>query len=73
VKREDELLALFERRPALVIRLPLESDRAVLAVDAATFEDELRLRHWLRHTRSFRALRLSLTGFLDELDREEAA
>jgi hypothetical protein len=55
------------RRPTLVIRLPLEGD-VVVRLEAATIEDERRLRSWLRRTRRLELLQHALQGILDDLD-----
>jgi hypothetical protein len=58
--------------PALVIRLELEQPaRLFLAV--ANYDDELRLRSWLRRTRALEALSESVARLLDDLDSREAA
>lgn len=59
------------RRPALRIILPLEGD-AIVRLDAATVEDERRLRAWLRGTRRLELLQHALEGILDDLDALEA-
>ncbi len=59
--------------PALVIRMELE-EFPVILVQADSFEDELRLRRWLRRARAFDSLREQLEDVLDRLDGlEEAA
>jgi hypothetical protein len=55
------------RRPALVIRVPLEGE-AEIRLDARTREDELRLRSWLRKTRRLEHLQHALAVLVDELD-----
>lgn len=60
------------RRPALVFRVPLEGP-AVAVLEADSYEDELRLRSWLRRARSSMLTREGLDKFLDELDTRERA
>jgi len=56
--------------PALHVLLPLEeSGRIVLAAD--TFEDELRLRSWLRRSSALQALPEILARLLDDLDEHD--
>lgn len=58
------------RPPELVVRVPLEgAGRIVIAAD--TFEDELRLRAWLRRSRALDDLAVVLVRLLDELDERD--
>jgi hypothetical protein len=63
------------RPPRLVITLELECDRRGVWLDAETYEDELRLRSWLRRTAALATLSAFLEDVLDNLDRidEDAA
>jgi hypothetical protein len=56
-----------ERRPQLVIIVPLEEPGTIL-LDAATLEDEFRLRLWLRRSSVLKALPGILARLLDDLD-----
>jgi hypothetical protein len=58
--------------PALVIRLPLEGGPA-LQLDVATYEDEQRLRIWLRRAEAVPYLAVSVDELLHDLDEEDAA
>jgi hypothetical protein len=58
--------------PRLAIVIPLEGQGRIM-LDADTFEDELRLRAWLRRSTVFEQLPAVLTQLLDDLDREAAA
>ena len=58
------------RAPVLVIELPLEGSPQ-LRIRAATFEDERRLRVWLRRARGARLFDEALRELLEVL--EEAA
>jgi hypothetical protein len=58
-------------RPALHIELPLES-RGRIVLNAANYEDELRLRHWLRGSREWRGLPEIVGRLLDDLDEHDA-
>jgi hypothetical protein len=53
--------------PRLVIVIPLEGHGRIL-LDAETFEDELRLRGWLRRAPVFERLPAILERLLDDLD-----
>ena len=53
--------------PKLIIVLPLEG-RSRIILDALTHEDELRLRRWLRVSKSFLALPQVAAQLLDDLD-----
>jgi hypothetical protein len=54
-------------RPRLIIVVPLEETGRIV-LDAGTYEDELRLRTWLRRSRVFAVLPDALTRILDDLD-----
>lgn len=57
-----------------MITIPLEGTGRIV-LDAATREDKLRLRRWLRRSRQLHALPACLDRLLDdldELDREAA-
>lgn len=58
------------RPPALHVVIPLEQPGKIL-FDAETFEDELRLRSWLRRSSAFEALPGILTRLLDDLDEHD--
>ena len=58
------------RRPTLVIHLALEGDVRVW-LEAATVEDERRLRAWLRRTRRLELLQHALQNILDDLEEIE--
>lgn len=58
---------MMRRAPELVIRLGLESEVSIV-FEAATREDEMRLRRWLRKTRRLVHLQHALEGLLDDLD-----
>lgn len=69
-------LEVVKRRPALVIRVPLEENVGALYIDAESFDDEIRLRTWLRRTSAFSAIRRQIDHLLDgldELDEERRA
>jgi hypothetical protein len=68
VRRELEVV---KRRPALVIRVPLEENVGALYIDAESFDDEIRLRTWLRRTSAFSAIRRQIDSLLDELDEDD--
>jgi hypothetical protein len=55
----------------LWIELPIESHGRI-TLQAATHEDELRLRHWLRGSSQWRALPVIVARFLDDLDEHDA-
>jgi hypothetical protein len=58
--------------PVLVIEIPLEgSGRA--QIRAESYEDERRLRLWLRHTSRLPTLAVALERCLNFLDEREAA
>jgi len=62
-------------RPALAIRIPYEGV-VQITLEADSHEDELRLRRWLRRSRSLAALPQVLERLLadlDEFDRRKAA
>ena len=61
-------------RPRLVIIVPLE-EKGRIVLEAGTYEDELRLRTWLRRSRAFAVLPEALARILDDLDNadQEAA
>lgn len=59
------------RRPRLVIVIPLES-RGAIRLHADTYEDELRLRMWLRRSNVLAQLPAVLARLLDELDEDAA-
>jgi hypothetical protein len=64
-----------DRIPQLVVFLRLE-EPGVIVLDAASYEDEIRLRTWLRRSRQLETLPDMLGRLLDDLDerdREEAA
>lgn len=54
-------------RPTLRIEIPLEGNGDVY-LDADTYEDELRLRSWLRRSRLLDDLAVILVRLLDDLD-----
>lgn len=62
----------LHQAPALIVRLPLEQPGQIL-LDAASYEDELRLRAWLRRSSAMRALPGILGRLLDDLDAREGA
>jgi uncharacterized protein YjiS (DUF1127 family) len=59
------------RPPAFVVRIELEQ-RARITLDAETYEDELRLRSWLRRSRAMCVLPQVLERLLDDLDAKDA-
>lgn len=61
-------------RPRLIIIVPLE-ETGHIVLDAGTYEDEVRLRTWLRRSRVFALLPDVLARILDDLDNvdQEAA
>jgi hypothetical protein len=60
-------------RPTLVVEVPLEGVHCLILL-ADPFEDELRLRQWLRRSSALEVARLALSCLLDNLDRiDEAA
>ena len=63
---------MTRREPRLVIVTPLEGHGRIV-LDCDTYEDELRLRAWLRRSRSFELLPEILVRLLDDLDRIDAA
>lgn len=67
----EALRANGASRPALVIVLPYEGHGRVI-FDAASHEDELRLRAWLRSSDVFAALPDLLARLLDDLDGWDA-
>jgi hypothetical protein len=56
--------------PALVVTLPLEGIGRIVFV-AASYEDELRLRRWLRTSDEFAALPSILERLLDDMDEHD--
>lgn len=62
----------LQEAPKLVIDLQLEADTAAFTFLADSFEQERRLRVWLRSI-NWSFLDELLEDVLDELDREEAA
>lgn len=56
----------------MVLRLELEQG-AQARVEAATYEDELRLRHWLHRSGTFKRLPANVLRYLDALDEVEHA
>ncbi len=58
--------------PVLVVAIPLE-DAPRVAIVAASYEDELRLRTWLRRARVVERAEIALGALLDELEDREAA
>ena len=57
-------------RPRLVIVIPLEETGRIF-LDAGSYEDELRLRTWLRRSRAFAVLPDVLAGILDDMDNAD--
>jgi len=55
------------RHPRVIIVLELEQPGQIV-LDADCYEDELRLRGWLRRARAFRQLPANLERLLDDLD-----
>jgi hypothetical protein len=62
------------RPPVLAIQYELEHDHGFVVLLADSYEDELRLRSWLRRSTVFAALPALIEQLLDDLDqRDEAA
>jgi hypothetical protein len=61
-------------KPRLLITVPLEGHGTIVLL-AETFEDEMRLRAWLRRSKAFAALPALVERLLKDLDRidEDAA
>jgi len=57
-----------KRPPALVLRLEFEGGPSVV-LEAASYEDELRLRAWLRRAMAVRALVAVVEDALDALEQ----
>jgi hypothetical protein len=55
------------RHPRLIIVLELEQPGQIV-LDADTYEDQRRVREWLRRSRAFQRLPEVLERFLDDLD-----
>jgi hypothetical protein len=53
--------------PRLIVELPFEQ-RGRILFDCETFEDEKRLRLWLRHSEALHGLPETLERLLDDLD-----
>jgi hypothetical protein len=53
--------------PRLLGTVPFEGD-ACIHVEACSYEDELALRGWLRHTRQLNDLAIVLGRLLDDMD-----
>lgn len=69
-------MAILERPtastiPRLLVTVPLEGNPSIL-VDARSFEDELALRGWLRHSGHLDWLAAVLSQLLDDLDDQDA-
>jgi hypothetical protein len=60
------------RPPRLIIVLELEQVGQA-RLDAATYEDELRLRHWLHRSGTLRRLPVNVVHHLDRLNEQERA
>jgi hypothetical protein len=56
--------------PRLVVVIPLE-EAGRIVLDCATYEDEVRLRSWLRRSAAFERLPAILERLLDDLDRRD--
>jgi hypothetical protein len=56
-------------RPRLIIVVPLEETGRIV-LDAGTYEDELRLRAWVRRSRVFALLPEVLARALENLDND---
>jgi hypothetical protein len=70
MSRERERDRRLRRRPRLIIELPYEG-RPEVRVVADTFEDERRLRLWLRSRGALRDVRRRALEQLGELDDEQ--
>lgn len=57
--------------PPARVTLPLEASAGHIVLVAETFEDELRLRIWLRASGAFRSLPVTLERLLDDLDQHD--
>jgi hypothetical protein len=57
------------RPPKLVVEFELERRHGRVILVAETYEDELRLRSWLRRSAVFAALPAIAQWLLDDLDR----
>jgi hypothetical protein len=63
--------ASISRVPRLLVTVPLEVDPS-LVVDAHSFEDELALRGWLRHSGYLDHVADVLVQLLDDMDACDA-
>jgi hypothetical protein len=59
----------MKRRPRLLVELQLENHGRIW-LDAESYEDEVRLRRWLRASAAFERLVADLAKLLDDLDRD---
>jgi hypothetical protein len=59
----------MRRTPRLVIEYELERRQGLVMLIAESYEDELRLRSWLRRSEAFAALPVLVQNLLDDLDR----
>jgi hypothetical protein len=63
-------VSVLRHRPELRVRIPLES-YGQLVLDCDSYEDELRLRVWLRRSDALERLALVLARLLDDLDERD--
>jgi hypothetical protein len=62
----------MRERPRVLVTLALEATRGHIVFVCESYEDELRLRSWLRSSGAFRSLPTVLERLLDDLDQLDA-
>jgi len=62
----------MRERPRVIVSLALEASRGHIVFICESYEDELRLRAWLRTSEAFRSLPTVLERLLDDLDQLDA-